>query len=199
MPEIWRRRGATSPGRAGVRACLCLLVVLQSWRPAAAADTSQSSRVDGREALKAAVALVQQGQLAEADRQAQRALADPETRAVANSVSRHHQAATEQARRQRQAARRGDPARATTRRGPAEPRAGLHAPEQTRPCARALPGGPRARSRQPVGQARDRPLGNREGELPAGPDADDAGALRPPAIPGRAVRRHGGDAEERQA
>ena len=69
-----------------MRACLCLLAVLLSWRPAAAADTSQSSRVDGREALKAAVALVQQGQLAEADRQAQRALADPETRAVANSI-----------------------------------------------------------------------------------------------------------------
>ena len=32
------------------------------------------------------MALVQQGQLAEADRQAQRALADPETRAVANSI-----------------------------------------------------------------------------------------------------------------
>jgi tetratricopeptide (TPR) repeat protein len=59
--------------------------VLVFWRPTAA-DASQSSRVDGREALKAAVALVQQGQLAEADRQAQRALADPETRAVANSI-----------------------------------------------------------------------------------------------------------------
>ena len=86
MPEIWPRRGATSPGSAGVRACLCLLAVLLSWRPAAAADTAQSSHVDGREALKAAVGLVQQGQLDEADRQARRALADPETRAVANSI-----------------------------------------------------------------------------------------------------------------
>jgi tetratricopeptide (TPR) repeat protein len=51
-----------------------------------AAATSQSSRVDGREALNAAVALVQQGHLAEADRQAQRALGDPETRAVAHSI-----------------------------------------------------------------------------------------------------------------
>jgi tetratricopeptide (TPR) repeat protein len=86
MPEIWRRRGGTSPGAAGVRACLCLLVVLLSGGPAAAGDTAQSARVDGRAALKAAVALVQQGQLAEADREAQRALADPDTRAVANSI-----------------------------------------------------------------------------------------------------------------
>lgn len=86
MPEIWRRRGGTRPTVAGVRACLCLLVLLLSCRPAAAGESAQSARVEGREALEAAVALVQQGQLAEADRQAQRALADPETRAVANSI-----------------------------------------------------------------------------------------------------------------
>jgi tetratricopeptide (TPR) repeat protein len=63
-----------------------LLAVLLSGRPAAAAATAQSARVDGREALKTAVALVQRGQLAEADREAQRALADPETRAVATSI-----------------------------------------------------------------------------------------------------------------
>ena len=57
-----------------------------AWLPAAAVDASQSTGVDGREALKAAVALVQQGKLGEADRQAQRALADPETRAVAYSI-----------------------------------------------------------------------------------------------------------------
>jgi tetratricopeptide (TPR) repeat protein len=57
-----------------------------AWLPAVAADGSQSAGVDGREALKAAVALVQQGKLGEADRQAQKALADPETRAVAYSI-----------------------------------------------------------------------------------------------------------------
>lgn len=63
-----------------------MLTVLMVWLPAAAAAGSQSTGVDGREALKAAVALVQQGKLGEADRQAQRALADPETRAVAYSI-----------------------------------------------------------------------------------------------------------------
>jgi tetratricopeptide (TPR) repeat protein len=63
-----------------------ILIVLAVWLSAAAADGSQSTGVDGREALKAAVALVQQGKLSEADRVAQRALADPETRAVALSI-----------------------------------------------------------------------------------------------------------------
>ncbi len=63
-----------------------LLTVLIVWLSALAVHASQSAAVDGREALKAAVALVQQGKLGEADRQAQRALADPETRAVAYSV-----------------------------------------------------------------------------------------------------------------
>jgi tetratricopeptide (TPR) repeat protein len=63
-----------------------ILIVLMAWLPAVVAEGSQSSGVDGREALEAAVALVQQGKLAEADRQAQRALADPETRAVAYSI-----------------------------------------------------------------------------------------------------------------
>jgi tetratricopeptide (TPR) repeat protein len=53
---------------------------------AAVANGSQSSGVDGREALKSAVALVQQGKLVEADKQARRALGDPETRAVAYSI-----------------------------------------------------------------------------------------------------------------
>jgi tetratricopeptide (TPR) repeat protein len=66
-----------------VSACLVILVLLL---PAAAADGAQSTRVDGREALKAAVALVQQGKLNEADAQAQRALTDPETRAAAYSI-----------------------------------------------------------------------------------------------------------------
>jgi tetratricopeptide (TPR) repeat protein len=84
MLETRQRRGATGPGPAAVRAWLCLLVVL-CCRPTGAADAAQS-RVDGRAALEAAVALVQQGQLADADREAQRALGDPETRAVANSI-----------------------------------------------------------------------------------------------------------------
>jgi tetratricopeptide (TPR) repeat protein len=69
-----------------------ILTVLMAWLGIAtptAADGSQSTgrpEHDGREALKAAVALVQQGKLAEADTQARRALADPETRAVAYSI-----------------------------------------------------------------------------------------------------------------
>jgi tetratricopeptide (TPR) repeat protein len=62
-----------------------MLIVLMIWFPAGAAG-SQSTGVDGREALQAAVALAQQGKLGEADRQARRALADPETRAVAYSI-----------------------------------------------------------------------------------------------------------------
>jgi len=64
-----------------------ILTLLMAWLPAAAPDGSQSATtVDGREALKAAVALVQQGKLVEADKHARRALEDPETRAVAYSV-----------------------------------------------------------------------------------------------------------------
>ena len=44
------------------------------------------SRVEGREALQTAVALVQQGRLEEAEQQARLALLDPNTRAVAKSV-----------------------------------------------------------------------------------------------------------------
>ncbi len=64
---------------------MCVLALI-AWLPAAAANGTQSAGVDGREALKAAVALVQQGKLVEAERQAQRALADPETHAVAYSI-----------------------------------------------------------------------------------------------------------------
>ena len=63
-----------------------ILTALMAWLPTAAVDASQPAGVDGREALKAAVALVQQGKLGEADRLAQQALADPETRAVAYSI-----------------------------------------------------------------------------------------------------------------
>jgi tetratricopeptide (TPR) repeat protein len=69
-----------------VRACVCLLAVVLCPPLGGRADAAQSSPGEGRAALQAAVALVQRGQLAEADRQAQRALADPETRAVANSI-----------------------------------------------------------------------------------------------------------------
>jgi tetratricopeptide (TPR) repeat protein len=68
---------------------LCILTVLIAYLPVAsavAAGRSQSTGVDGRGALKAAVVLVQQGRLVEADTQARRALADPETRAVAYSI-----------------------------------------------------------------------------------------------------------------
>jgi len=60
--------------------------VLIARSSAVAADGSQSAGVDGREALKAAVALVQQGKLDEAERQARLALSDPEARAVAYSI-----------------------------------------------------------------------------------------------------------------
>jgi tetratricopeptide (TPR) repeat protein len=72
--------------------CLRFLTVLIVWLAAASAAAADSSQPaarpehDGREALRAAVALVQQGKLVEADAQAQRALADPETRAVAYSI-----------------------------------------------------------------------------------------------------------------
>lgn len=84
MPASWQTRGKTNQRPAGVGRCI--LTVLMLWLPAVAADGSQSTGVDGREALKAAVALVQQGKLGEAERLAQQALADPETRAVANSI-----------------------------------------------------------------------------------------------------------------
>jgi tetratricopeptide (TPR) repeat protein len=60
--------------------------VLIVWLPAAAAGGSQSASVDGRAALKAAVALVQQGKLEEAEREARRALDDADTRPVAFSI-----------------------------------------------------------------------------------------------------------------
>jgi tetratricopeptide (TPR) repeat protein len=63
-----------------------IMAVVMAWLPGAAAGSSQSTATDGREALKAAVALVQKGKLEEADHLAQRALADPETRAVACSI-----------------------------------------------------------------------------------------------------------------
>jgi cytochrome c-type biogenesis protein CcmH/NrfG len=86
MPGISQTRGKMSQRPAGVLTCRRVLTVLMAWLPAAAADGSQSATVDGREALKAAVALVQQGKLVEADSHARRALADPDTRAVAYSV-----------------------------------------------------------------------------------------------------------------
>jgi tetratricopeptide (TPR) repeat protein len=89
MPGIRQTRGSTNQRPAGVLACLRFLTVLMVWpiaASAAPAHWSQDAGVDGREALKAAVALVQQGKLVEADSQAQRALADPETRAVAYSI-----------------------------------------------------------------------------------------------------------------
>src|SRR5687768_369970 len=61
-------------------------LVLITWLAAVAPAGAQPATVDGREALNAAVALVQQGKLDEADQQAKKALADPETRAVANSI-----------------------------------------------------------------------------------------------------------------
>jgi len=66
-----------------------MMPLLLAWllvSSAAEASASQSTSVDGREALKSAVALVQQGKLVEADKHARRALADPETRAVAYSI-----------------------------------------------------------------------------------------------------------------
>jgi tetratricopeptide (TPR) repeat protein len=63
-----------------------LLLVWLLASPAAAVNGAQASGVDGRKALEAAVALVQQGKLDEADKHARRALGDPETRAVAYSI-----------------------------------------------------------------------------------------------------------------
>jgi hypothetical protein len=86
MPGTRQRRGRTNQRPAGISTCLRILTVLLAWLPAASAaavNGSQSTTgVDGREAIQAAAALGQQGKLVEADSQAQRALADPETRAV---------------------------------------------------------------------------------------------------------------------
>jgi tetratricopeptide (TPR) repeat protein len=79
-------RGGTSRGLARVSTWLWVFGVLTGWLPAVAADSSQSTSVNGRRALETAVTLVQQGRLDEADRQAQLALADPTTRAVAHSI-----------------------------------------------------------------------------------------------------------------
>ena len=69
-----RRSGERRPGLAGAL-LLCFLL------PPGASPAAQS-----HEALQRAAALVQEGRLEEADRQLQRALADPDTRAVACSV-----------------------------------------------------------------------------------------------------------------
>ena len=90
MPGTRQRRGSTNQRPTGVCTCLCVTAVLIACVPAAAANGAQSTGVDGRQALKAAVALVQQGKLEEADRQAQRALADPETRPVAGREVKCH-------------------------------------------------------------------------------------------------------------
>jgi tetratricopeptide (TPR) repeat protein len=84
--QCTRQKGSrTTQGAANGAKHLSTLLVLMLWLPAAGAG-SQSAVVDGREALQAAVALVQQGKLGEAERQAQRALSDPGTRAVACSI-----------------------------------------------------------------------------------------------------------------
>jgi tetratricopeptide (TPR) repeat protein len=65
----------------------CSLVLLTAQVADSGVRTgAQETAPDGRAALQAAVALVQQGRLDEADRQAQVALSDPETKAVAYSV-----------------------------------------------------------------------------------------------------------------
>ena len=86
MHGIRHTLGSTSQRPAAVATRLRILALLLAWLTVVAPATAQSVGVDGREALRAAVALVQQGKLDEADQQAKRALADPETRAVANSI-----------------------------------------------------------------------------------------------------------------
>jgi tetratricopeptide (TPR) repeat protein len=67
--------------RYSLRLLTCVLALVAGDVRAAAAAVE-----DAHEALRAAAALVQQGRLEEADRQARLALDDPETRAVACSV-----------------------------------------------------------------------------------------------------------------
>ena len=89
LPGIRQTRGSTHQRPAGSSAWLRIVTVLMGWllaASAAVASGSQSTGVDGGEAIKTAVALVQQGKLVEADSHARRALADPETRAVAYSI-----------------------------------------------------------------------------------------------------------------
>ena len=86
MPGTRQTRGKISRPPARAVTGVCLLTVLLARLAAVATAGAQPAAVDGREALKTAVALVQQGKLDEADQQARRALTDPETRAVANSI-----------------------------------------------------------------------------------------------------------------
>ena len=77
--RIRRRPARLSPWPAVLAAALTASFAVP-------AGGAQASDRGGRRALESAVALVEQGRLDEADRQAQRALADPETRAVAHSI-----------------------------------------------------------------------------------------------------------------
>src|SRR5918993_184352 len=86
MLRIRHTLGSTNQRPAGVATHVRVLAMLIAWLPVVTPARAQPATVDGREALQAAVALVQQGKLDEADQQAKKALADPETRAVANSI-----------------------------------------------------------------------------------------------------------------
>src|SRR5918994_2770920 len=86
MLRIRHTLGSTNQRPAGVATHVRVLGMLIAWLPVVTPARAQPATVDGREALQAAVALVQQGKLDEADQQAKKALADPETRAVANSI-----------------------------------------------------------------------------------------------------------------
>jgi hypothetical protein len=85
MPGIRQTRGSTNRRPTGISTCLRILIVVMAWLP------QQLRTVHSLQALTAGRhsrprLLVQQGKLGEADRQARRALADPETRAVAYSI-----------------------------------------------------------------------------------------------------------------
>lgn len=86
MPDLRQTRGTASRREAGVFVHLRVVVALMIWLTPAGASAWQSGASDGRQALETAVALVQQGKLDEAERVAHRAVADPDTRAVAHSI-----------------------------------------------------------------------------------------------------------------
>ena len=75
--------GSGNRGRLGQTVAFAATALLWSFL---LLSTAAELRADAREALQKAVVLVQEGRLEEADQQAQLALSNPQTRAVACSI-----------------------------------------------------------------------------------------------------------------
>src|SRR6267154_3091796 len=87
-PGKWRSLGAIVTGRGDrsrLREKVAFAATALLWS-LLFLTTASELRADAREALQKAVVLVQEGRLEEADQQAQLAVSNPQTRAVAYSV-----------------------------------------------------------------------------------------------------------------